>query len=126
MTNYVFKDGGKYWIENHRLYDEDGEFVPMFEGTKEECEKWITQQMIDLEKSKEEKNVKEQEMESYQLRVIEEEKELSGKHKKLCSFIEGESFKSLDAVDQFLLRRQCEIMNDYIDVLKSRIERFNV
>ena len=41
-TYYVFyqpKDG--YWMENHRLFDEYGEFVPKFAGTKEKCDAYI-------------------------------------------------------------------------------------
>ncbi len=63
-------------------------------------------------------------MEDYQLRVIEEEKQLKIKIGKLCNFIESDSFNKLDPTDCFLLRRQYEIMNDYDRVLKSRIERF--
>lgn len=63
-------------------------------------------------------------MEDYQLRVIEEEKQLKIKIGKLCNFIESDSFSKLNPIDCFLLRRQYEIMNDYDCVLKSRIERF--
>ena len=63
-------------------------------------------------------------MEDYQLRVIEEEKQLKTKIVDLFNFIESDSFGELDSTECFLLRRQYEIMNDYDRVLKSRIERF--
>ena len=63
-------------------------------------------------------------MEDYQLRVIEEEKQLKTKIGKLCNFIESDIFTKLDPIDCFLLRRQYKIMDDYDLILKSRIKRF--
>ncbi len=63
-------------------------------------------------------------MEDYQLRVIEEEKQLKIKMDKLSSFIKSDDFNKLDLADCCLLRKQYGIMSDYDNILQQRIERF--
>jgi hypothetical protein len=64
-------------------------------------------------------------MEDYQLRVLEEKKELFSKMEKLTVFIGGTAFKSLEDHDQFLLIQQLALMDCYHRVLRERVERFN-
>jgi hypothetical protein len=64
-------------------------------------------------------------MQPHQERVVAESNELREKLTKLTAFISGsETFKTLDAEDQDLLRRQRSHMGDYLDVLGERIARF--
>ena len=62
--------------------------------------------------------------EEWQLRVIEEKKELADKLDKLCKFVVGEAFKALPATQQNLLNRQWVHMKSYLDVLNERIAAF--
>lgn len=64
-------------------------------------------------------------MQPHQERVVAESNELREKLTKLTAFISGsEVFKTLDAEDQALLRRQRNHMGGYLDVLRERIARF--
>ena len=66
-------------------------------------------------------------MQLYQTRVVEESNELRSRLSKLTTFIsENETFKTMDAHDQDLLRCQRDAMADYLDVLGKRIRRFAV
>lgn len=65
------------------------------------------------------------ELQSYQLRVIEEKKELDIKAKALSQFIgEGAIFPTLDAAEQERLKEQCELMWEYSQILSERIAAF--
>lgn len=64
-------------------------------------------------------------MQPHQERVVAESNEFRERLTKLTAFISrDEIFKSLDAEDQDLLRRQRNLMGDYLDVLGERIARF--
>ena len=64
-------------------------------------------------------------MQPHQERVVAEANELRERFTKLTAFISGsDTFKTLDAQDQELLRRQRSYMGDYLDVLGERIARF--
>jgi hypothetical protein len=64
-------------------------------------------------------------MQPHQERVVAESNELLDRLTKLTAFISGnDAFKSLAAEDQDLLRRQRDIMGDYLEILGMRIARF--
>lgn len=63
-------------------------------------------------------------MQPYQQRVIEEERDLSEKLKKLSAFIEGSQFGLMPDGEKALLQEQAEHMRAYVIVLKKRIELF--
>ena len=64
-------------------------------------------------------------MQEYQQRVIDEREELYDKLVNLNKFICGTAiFDSLDGDEQNRLRAQRFIMNEYADVLTSRIDAF--
>ena len=65
-------------------------------------------------------------MEPHQERVIKEEAELSDKLNKLGAFIHGEVFKTLPEEEQELLQAQDDTMREYLEILRSRIDRFKV
>lgn len=54
-------------------------------------------------------------------RVMIEEHELNARIKKLWAFIDGETFKSLDANDKDLLSQQHQAMTQYSNILHMRI-----
>lgn len=60
----------------------------------------------------------------WQLRVIEEKRELDEKLEKLRAFFETEPFNTLIGDDQMLLQEQARYMDTYSAVLHSRISRF--
>lgn len=61
----------------------------------------------------------------HEQRVVDERQELFDKHQKLEAFVnEGGIFETLPQRDQELLRRQYSVMEDYLDILNERIERF--
>ena len=64
-------------------------------------------------------------MEDYQRRVIEEKRDLDEKAIKLSNFI-GYSplFVTISALEQELIREQCEVMWEYSEILGKRIEAF--
>ena len=63
-------------------------------------------------------------MEAYQLRVVEEKKELDEKIERLKAFMEGSIFASLDRDERSRLTLQLEHMNGYSEVLGQRIAAF--
>ena len=62
--------------------------------------------------------------ESWQLRVIEEKKELDARLVKLSEFLSGKAFAVMTEEDQELLLSQKNHMNCYSDILGKRIARF--
>ncbi len=61
----------------------------------------------------------------HQQRVIDEQKELATKIDGLEAFINNSPvFETLPEEDQFLLRQQLTIMNEYDRILDARILRF--
>lgn len=72
---------------------------------------------------------KETKMQPFQQRVVDELRELSDKRDKLQAFIAGASngvFEKLPANEQERMRRQKDIMVQYENVLKERIDNFVV
>lgn len=63
-------------------------------------------------------------MQEYQLRVIEEEKEVSLKLTALHKFFTTETWQSLPVDEKYLTLDQGEVMGRYINILKQRIARF--
>jgi len=64
-------------------------------------------------------------MKPHEERVVAEANELREKLTKLTAFIcKGEAFTSLDLENQQLLRRQRDLMGEYLDVLGERIKLF--
>lgn len=64
-------------------------------------------------------------MQPHQERVVTESNELREKLSKLTAFISvGDTFDTLDEEDRALLRKQRDLMGDYLDVLCERIARF--
>lgn len=61
---------------------------------------------------------------AYQLRVIEEKRELEEKISKLTTFLSADTFRKLDTAQQDRLRRQYSYMVLYSSVLHERIEVF--
>ena len=64
-------------------------------------------------------------MEDYQIRVIQEQKELDEKINKLEAFIRTDTYDKLDDDEKFRLIDQWEVMNDYSTILGKRIECFD-
>lgn len=62
--------------------------------------------------------------EPWQLRVIEEKKELDARLVKLSEFLSGKAFAVMTEEDQELLLSQKNHMNCYSDILGKRIARF--
>lgn len=63
-------------------------------------------------------------MEAWRERLLEEANSLEEKYRKLSDFIVGDmKFVSLDWADKVLLRAQRDAMNDYLTVLRKRIDR---
>jgi hypothetical protein len=63
-------------------------------------------------------------LEEYQERVIIELNELNVKLSKLNDFIESPNFIKLDLENQDLLKQQKVIMEQYADIVESRIKLF--
>ena len=64
-------------------------------------------------------------MKPHQERVVVELEELSTKLQKLNEFIENNSnFAAIDSDEQSRLKRQSEIMQDYVNILQERINAF--
>ena len=64
-------------------------------------------------------------MEDYQLRVVEEKRELDDKIEKLDDFISSKDFlKKVSSIQQDLLIQQLMFMKNYSMVLHHRIEDF--
>jgi len=62
----------------------------------------------------------------YQLRVIDEKEELDTKLTNLWSFMGSVPFKQLDMAEQIRLQRQRFVMMQYSDILRERIDHFEV
>lgn len=63
-------------------------------------------------------------MEEYQLRVIEEKKELDIKRENLKKFVKTDIFNNLDLISKQLMLNQKELMLGYSVVLHERITHF--
>ena len=64
-------------------------------------------------------------MDNYQLRVIEEKTELDKKLESLNAFLASDSFNNVKPYQQEKLKQQRFIMQEYSEILKSRISDFN-
>lgn len=65
-------------------------------------------------------------MQPHQQRVIDEKAELEDRLLKLQQFIcKSPVFESLSGAEKELLREQAQVMDQYNDILKERIELFN-
>jgi hypothetical protein len=63
-------------------------------------------------------------MQDYQLRVIEEQEALYTKWTKLSDFMHSNQYGNIDSINQGLLMVQFVAMENYLSVLKRRIELF--
>lgn len=63
-------------------------------------------------------------MKPHQERVVTEKTELDDKRSKLTAFIGGETYRTLDQVEQSRLNRQLEAMTLYSNILGERIAAF--
>ena len=63
-------------------------------------------------------------MEDFQVRVVEEKKDLDEKITKLCAFIFSDKFKSVPKEEQVRMENQLYTMMDYSRCLKDRIASF--
>lgn len=63
-------------------------------------------------------------MQDYQERVVDEKKELDGRLERLASFIDSESFSSIDIAERSRLLNQSIHMRNYSQVLCDRIANF--
>lgn len=63
-------------------------------------------------------------METYQIRVEDEHKELVAKVENLRKFLKSDKMATLNAEQTMLLRKQLEAMGDYQKILEQRIETF--
>lgn len=60
-------------------------------------------------------------MEDFKTRLVEEAQQLTEKFEKLHEFIESDKFKTLDLINQNLLKIQYASMATYIECLMTRI-----
>lgn len=63
-------------------------------------------------------------MKPHQERVVTEKSELDDKRGKLTAFIGGDTYRTLDQVEQSRLNRQLEAMTLYSNILGERIAAF--
>lgn len=63
-------------------------------------------------------------MKPHQERVVTEKTELDDKRGKLTAFIGGDTYRTLDQVEQSRLNRQLEAMTLYSNILSERIAAF--
>jgi len=63
-------------------------------------------------------------MQPHEQRVIDEREELESKLAKLRIFLHSKVFKTLADFDQSLLMTQANVMANYSEILRLRIERF--
>ena len=56
------------------------------------------------------------------LKVSREYAQMQGRVAKLLTFIQSDKFASLPLVQQKLLREQLEVMQDYVLILRNRID----
>lgn len=66
------------------------------------------------------------EIEDYQVRVIEELIDLDDRYENLIQFLSSDFFSTLDLISQSLLNKQQIIMNDFLHCLIQRIENFGI
>jgi len=69
-------------------------------------------------------NKKEKEMQDYQLRVIEEKKELDAKLEKLAAFNVSDNFRDVSDLQRGLMVQQESVMGHYSNILGERITAF--
>ncbi len=62
--------------------------------------------------------------EPYQQRVIEEKQQLDERLGRLNDFFTTATFHQLDDDEQYLLKRQAEVMKEYSEILEERIDGF--
>jgi hypothetical protein len=60
-------------------------------------------------------------MKLHQERVVTEKNELDEKRTKLAAFLDGETYRGLDAAEQKRLRRQADAMLSYSTILQERL-----
>jgi len=65
-------------------------------------------------------------MEEYQIRVVEEKKDLDNKLMRLIEFMETGGFMSLSLDERGMMARQEMAMVAYSDVLSERIDAFDI
>ena len=63
-------------------------------------------------------------MSTYKSRVVEEREELMAKLERLHSFINSAHFNGVLVAEQLRLKRQASVMEEYIGILRERIEAF--
>jgi hypothetical protein len=63
-------------------------------------------------------------MNPFEERVVDERKDLQGKHERLTAFIDGHIYKMLQKDEQVRLLRQHFVMQLYINILTERIQNF--
>lgn len=63
-------------------------------------------------------------MKPHQERIVTEKNELDEKRGKLTAFIGGDTYRTLDQVEQSRLNRQLEAMTLYSNILGERIVAF--
>lgn len=63
-------------------------------------------------------------MKPHQERVVTEKTEIDDKRQKLTAFIGGDTYRTLDGVEQSRLNRQLEAMTLYSNILGERIAAF--
>lgn len=61
-------------------------------------------------------------MENFKKRLIKEKKELGAKIASLHTFLYSQKFMNLDDKNKTLLREQYKVMNQYYNILLSRLE----
>ena len=63
-------------------------------------------------------------MEDWQLRILDERKEVSDRLAKLDRFLDSEFSFKMDLTDRYLLIKQSVVMAEYVNILDKRIHRF--
>lgn len=64
-------------------------------------------------------------MQPHQERVVTEKTQLNERRQKLVAFIGGDTYRTLDKVEQSRLNRQLEAMTLYENILGERIAAFS-
>jgi hypothetical protein len=60
----------------------------------------------------------------WQLRVLDENRELLARLDKLCDYMATDAYRALDEISRHLLGKQLGYMRDYAHILGMRIARF--
>jgi hypothetical protein len=63
-------------------------------------------------------------LQPHQQRVVDEMYELNDKRMKLSAFLTGAIFRTLPEAEKERLQRQSDIMHEYSEVLRERIQAF--